>query len=82
MAAFGEIDAHLMREGTHARLGETLGAHVEAGGTRFAVWAPHATQVSVIGELNAWRPGAHPLAKVGDTGVWQGVVHGVGHGAN
>ena len=81
MAAFGEIDAHLMREGTHARLGDTLGAHVEGNGTRFAVWAPHATKVSVIGDFNAWRPGAHPLAKVGDTGVWQGLVHGVGHGA-
>ena len=80
-AAFGELDAHLMREGTHARLGEKLGAHVEPGGTRFAVWAPNAAAVSVIGDFNAWRPGAHQLARVGSTGVWQGIVPGVAHGA-
>ena len=39
---FGELDAHLMREGTHPRLYEKLGAHSDEEGTRFAVWAPHA----------------------------------------
>jgi 1,4-alpha-glucan branching enzyme len=79
--AFGEVDAYLMREGTHPRLQDKLGAHVVPGGTHFAVWAPHAAAVSVIGDFNDWAPGAAPLAKLGDTGVWQGVVPRVGHGA-
>ncbi|MBK9035517.1 MAG: 1,4-alpha-glucan branching protein GlgB [Myxococcales bacterium] len=78
---FGELDAHLLREGTHPRLHDTLGAHPVPGGTRFAVWAPAAAAVSVIGEFNRWAPGVAPLAPVGDTGVWSGVVPGVGHGA-
>jgi 1,4-alpha-glucan branching enzyme len=78
---FGELDAHLMREGKHPRLHEKLGAHVVAGGTQFATWAPNAAAVSVIGDFNAWKPGAHPLAPIGDTGVWQGTVPGVGKGA-
>jgi len=79
--AFGELDAHLMGEGTHPKLYETLGAHPDAAGTQFAVWAPHAAAVSVIGEWNAWGPGASPLAPVGSTGVWQGRVDHVGRGA-
>jgi len=78
---FGELDAHLMREGKHPRLFEKLGAHPARGGTRFAVWAPHADSVSVIGDWNEWKPDATPLAPIGDTGVWQGIAPGVGHGA-
>jgi 1,4-alpha-glucan branching enzyme len=78
---FGALDAHLMREGKHPRLHDKLGAHVVAGGTQFATWAPSAAEVSVIGDFNGWKPGAHPLAPIGDTGVWQGVVSGVGKGA-
>jgi len=82
--AFGEVDAHLFREGTHPRLHERLGAHVVGGdrpGTRFSVWAPTAKAVSVIGDFNGWKGGTTPMEPIGDTGVWQALVPGVGHGA-
>ena len=80
--AFGELDAHLMREGTHPRLHDKLGAHPTADGTRFAVWAPNAAAVSVIGDFNHWQAGAHPLRELPNTGgVWSAVVPGVGNGA-
>jgi 1,4-alpha-glucan branching enzyme len=80
--AFGELDAHLMREGTHPRLHDKLGAHPTPGGTRFAVWAPSALAVSVIGDFNDWTPGAHPLHELAGTGgVWSGELPGVGRGA-
>jgi 1,4-alpha-glucan branching enzyme len=78
---FGELDAHLMREGKHPRLHERLGSHPTAGGTYFATWAPNAAAVSVIGDFNGWKPGVNPLAQIGDIGVWQGVVPNVGKGA-
>src|SRR5882757_6294201 len=79
---FGELDAHLMREGTHPRLYDKLGAHLVAGGTQFAVWAPNAEAISVIGDFNQWTPGVHPLRELPNTGgVWSGVVDGVGRGA-
>jgi len=78
---FGELDAHLMREGKHPRLHEKLGSHPTADGTAFATWAPNAAAVSVIGEFNGWRPGVHALAPLGDTGIWHGFVPGVGKGA-
>ncbi len=80
--AFGELDAHLMREGRHPRLHDKLGAHPVAGGTRFTTWAPHAAEVSVIGDFNGWAPGATPLVELPNTGgVWSAAVPGVGHGA-
>jgi 1,4-alpha-glucan branching enzyme len=80
--AFGELDAHLMREGTHPRLHDKLGSHPVADGTWFAVWAPNATAVSVIGDFNGWQADAHPLRALPDTGgVWSGFVPGVGKGA-
>jgi 1,4-alpha-glucan branching enzyme len=78
---FGDLDAHLFREGKHPRLHEKLGAHPDATGTYFAAWAPHAAAVSVIGDWNAWNPGADALAPIGDTGVWHGHVKGVKKGA-
>jgi 1,4-alpha-glucan branching enzyme len=77
---FGELDAHLMREGKHPRLHEKLGAHPIDGGTQFATWAPNAAAVSVIGDFNHWTPGKHPLVPLGDTGVWRGSVPGVKKG--
>jgi 1,4-alpha-glucan branching enzyme len=71
---FGELDAHLMREGKHPKLYEKLGAHPSGSGTRFAAWAPAAGAVSVIGDFNRWEPGVNPLSPIGDTGVWQGFV--------
>jgi 1,4-alpha-glucan branching enzyme len=80
--AFGELDAHLMREGTHPRLYEKLGSHPNEHGTRFAVWAPNAGAVSVVGEFNQWKPGTHPLRELPNTGgVWSGFVPGVARGA-
>ena len=82
MTGFGELDAHLLREGTHPRLHEKLGSHLEAGGVRFGAWAPHAAAVSVIGDFNGWKPGADPLTRLPDTGgVWTGRVAGLGKGA-
>ncbi len=78
-------DLYLLGESTHLRSWEKLGAHpaVEGGvpGTWFAVWAPNARAVSVVGEFNGWEDGAAPLHTVGDSGIWEGFVPGVGHGA-
>ena len=76
-ASFGEQDIHLLREGSHARLYRLLGGHAFADGTRFAVWAPNAQAVSVIGDFNGWSRDAHPAAARGDgTGVWEARVPG------
>ena len=55
------FDLHLFNEGTHSHLYEKLGAHLMENGAFFAVWAPNADQVSVIGDFNNWDPGASPL---------------------
>jgi 1,4-alpha-glucan branching enzyme len=74
-------DLYLFNEGTHLRLWEKLGAHPVDGGTYFAVWAPNAERVSVIGEFNDWDPERHPLRSRDRSGVWEGVVPGVSRGA-
>jgi 1,4-alpha-glucan branching enzyme len=81
-----EHDVYLFREGNHFRLYNKMGAHpVEAegvAGTQFAVWAPNAEAVSVIGDFNGWDSGAHPLhARWDGSGIWEGFVPGVGEGA-
>ncbi len=76
-----EDDLHLFNEGTHFRLFEKLGAHAVEGGTHFAVWAPDAEHVSVVGEFNAWERGRNPLATRGSSGIWEGFVPGVKPGA-
>ena len=84
----GAADVYLLAEGTHARLYEHLGAHpVKAGaapggkaGTQFAVWAPNAASVDVVGDWTDWKPGRVPLREVGATGVWTGFAEGVGAG--
>jgi 1,4-alpha-glucan branching enzyme len=84
-ASLTDFDVHLWSEGTHFRAYEKLGAHPGERngmpGTRFAVWAPHADRVSVIGDFNGWREGADPLHPVGTSGLWKGYVPGVGVGA-
>ena len=81
----GDHDLHLFNEGSHVRLWEKLGAHPtvvdDRPGTRFAVWAPNAESVSVMGDWNGWSRDADPLAPVGGSGIWQGFVAGVGRGA-
>jgi 1,4-alpha-glucan branching enzyme len=78
-------DLHLFNEGTHFRLYENLGAHVVnhngREGTHFAVWAPDAEQVSVVGDFNGWQKGSHPLKPRGQSGIWQGIIPGVSKGA-
>ncbi len=87
-AGISADDLYLFNEGTQLRLYEQLGAHpVPAGedraaGTRFAVWAPNARSVAVIGDWNGWDRGAHPLAARGASGIWEGFVPGVGPGAH
>ncbi len=81
-----DYDVYLFKQGTHFRLYERLGAHlgIENGirGARFAVWAPGAQRVSVIGDFNAWRPDASPLAVRPDhSGVWEAFAAGVAAGA-
>jgi 1,4-alpha-glucan branching enzyme len=80
-----EKDIYFFREGNHTKLYEVLGSHViehdGEPGTLFAVWAPNAEHVSVIGDFNWWSDGAHPLAPRWDSsGIWEGFIPGVGQG--
>jgi 1,4-alpha-glucan branching enzyme len=84
-AEITEQDVYLFRAGRHSRLYEVLGAQPvadgEVQGTRFAVWAPNARAVSVIGGFNGWRADAHVLHRRDDgSGIWEGFLPGVGHG--
>ena len=71
-------DRWSFNEGTHAKLFQVLGAHVEPGGTTFRVWAPSASRVTVIGEFNEWGEGIDLHGD--DSGVWSGTIPGIGHG--
>ena len=74
-AILGEFDLHLFGEGRHEQIYEKLGAHVitreGVEGVSFAVWAPAAEQVSVVGNFNAWDGTKHPMRRLGDSGVWE-----------
>jgi len=74
-------DLYLFNEGTHSRLFETLGAHPGPEGTHFAVWAPEAAWVGVLGDWNGWDATQLPLTLVGQSGIWEGFAPGVGRGA-
>jgi 1,4-alpha-glucan branching enzyme len=71
----GELDLHLMGEGRHEELYARLGAHVVehqgVRGTAFAVWAPSARAVSVVGDFNSWDGRLHPMRSMGPTGIWE-----------
>ena len=76
-------DIYLFREGTHGRLYTELGSHAAADGSgvHFAVWAPNASEVSVIGDWNGWNAQSNRLAPRSDhSGIWEGTVPGVQHG--
>ncbi len=88
----GELDQHLIGEGRHEELYDKLGAHVremETGapggppvaGTAFAVWAPSARAVSVVGDFNSWDGRLHAMRSLGSTGIWELFLPGVGAGA-
>lgn len=71
-ASLGDQDIHLFKEGTHGQLYRKLGCHLEDGGARFAVWAPSAQAVSVIGDFNGWDTTAHPAtARSDSSGIWE-----------
>lgn len=76
-----DFDAYLLGEGTHRQLWRVLGAHVGPKGTHFAVWAPNARAVSVIGDFNDWDPSRAPMAQAKANGVWEVVVEGAGDGS-
>jgi 1,4-alpha-glucan branching enzyme len=73
-SVIGELDLHLAGEGRHERLWDLLGAHVRDGGVSFAVWAPNARSVSVVGDFNGWNRDATPMTSVGSSGIWEALV--------
>ena len=74
VSPLSEYDLHLFHEGTNYRAYQILGAHLtrqeERDGVRFAVWAPDAAAVSVVGDFNHWQGGGHAMSRIGDSGVW------------
>jgi 1,4-alpha-glucan branching enzyme len=80
----GELDCHLLAEGSHWRAYEVLGAHPRrldgVDGTAFAVWAPNAGRVSVVGAFNHWDGRVHVMRRRFECGVWEIFVPGVGAG--
>ena len=81
----GAIDDHLLVEGTHKQLYERLGAHPMTidgiAGVHFAVWAPNARRVSVVGDFNGWDGRRHQMRKRVDSGVWEIFAPDIGEGA-
>jgi len=77
----GELDLYLIGEGRHEKLWDVLGAHHRvhdgSAGTAFAVWAPSARAVRVVGDFNLWDGRVHPLRSMGPSGVWELFVPGV-----
>ena len=80
----GELDLHLLAEGRHLDIGATLGGHAVThegvAGVRFAVWAPNARRVSVVGSFNGWDGRRHPMRLHHGAGVWELFVPGIGVG--
>jgi 1,4-alpha-glucan branching enzyme len=80
----GELDLHLLAQGTHWRAWRALGANARTidgiAGTAFAVWAPNARRVAVVGGFNGWDARAHPMRRRVEAGVWELFVPGVGDG--
>jgi len=81
----GELDLHLVAEGRHEEVYERLGAHVleidGVLGTSFAVWAPAARAVSVVGDFNTWDGRLHAMRGLGSSGIWEIFLPGVAEGA-
>ena len=84
ISLLNEDDLYLFNQGSHFRLYEKLGAHLIAGentGTYFAVWAPDAEQVFVMGDFNQWHRDSHALMPKGQSGIWEGFFPDMGKGA-
>jgi 1,4-alpha-glucan branching enzyme len=81
----GELDLHLIAEGRHEEIYERLGAHVRehegVSGTAFAVWAPSARAISIVGDFNSWDGRLHPMRTMGSAGIWELFLPGVVPGA-
>ena len=81
----GTLDLHLLAEGRHEGLWRHLGAQVRVhqgtSGTSFAVWAPGARGIRVVGDFNGWDGRLHPMRVLGGSGVWEIFLPGVGPGA-
>ena len=82
---FSDFDIALFRSGKHFKLYEKLGARTVTQngkeGVYFALWAPNAQAVSVIGNFNGWNPHSHQLyVRWDDSGIWEGFIEGVGLG--
>ena len=82
---FGEQDLHLFNEGTHRRAYRVLGSHPctleGAKGVAFAVWAPNAESVGVIGEFQGWKAPGQPMRQIGSSGIWTAFCPGLESGA-
>ncbi|MEW5728104.1 MAG: 1,4-alpha-glucan branching enzyme, partial [Pseudomonadota bacterium] len=80
----GELDIHLLVEGTHLRTFEKMGSHCATvdgvKGVHFAVWAPNAKRVSVVGDFNGWDGRRHVMRFRHDAGVWELFIPGLGNG--
>jgi 1,4-alpha-glucan branching enzyme len=85
LPTLGELDMHLAAEGRHERLYDKLGAHLTevdgVSGVAFAVWAPAARGVSVVGDFNSWDGRLHPMRSLGSTGIWELFIPDVPEGA-
>jgi 1,4-alpha-glucan branching enzyme len=84
LPTLGDLDLHLVGQGRHERLYERLGAHVReldgVAGTAFAVWAPNARAVAVVGDFNSWDGRLHPMRSLGSSGIWELFVPGIDDG--
>jgi 1,4-alpha-glucan branching enzyme len=84
LPTLSDLDLHLIREGRHEQLWRALGARVReidgVAGVGFAVWAPNAAGVRLVGDFNGWNGIAHPLRSLGRGGVWEVFVPGLGDG--
>ncbi len=83
-SSFGDLDLHLLGEGRHLWAYKKLGAHPqtvnEIEGVSFAVWAPNAHSVSVVGDFNGWNGSHHPMLPAGPNGFWETFVPALGPG--
>ena len=84
LPTLSELDVHLASEGRHEELYDKLGAQVReidaTAGTSFAVWAPAAAAVAVVGDWNSWDGRLHPMRALGSSGIWELFVPGVADG--